>query len=89
MFPTSLVSSANMDAKLVMFWSISLIKIRKRIGPKTVPWGIPDITSDSLEMASSETIIIIIIIIQAVYKNASFCSIESLMSVLKCAITHS
>jgi hypothetical protein len=29
-----------------VFFVISLMKIRKRSGPNTVPWGTPDVTSD-------------------------------------------
>ena len=38
----SVVSSAKIEHWLLVDFGRSLIKMRKRTGPRTVPWGIPD-----------------------------------------------
>ena len=49
----SLASSAKSWQRLLTISSISLIKITKRIGPNTDPWGIPLFTGFQLERLSS------------------------------------
>ena len=39
----AVVSSANMEQLFVIEFGKSLMKIKNRRGPSTVPWGMPDI----------------------------------------------
>jgi hypothetical protein len=41
-----------------VFFVISLMKIRKRRGPNTAPWGTPDVTSD-LEECSLPALLLV------------------------------
>src|SRR5215469_4685680 len=43
------VSSANFEILLIMSVSKSLIYIIMRMGPRTDPWGTPQVTSDQFE----------------------------------------
>ena len=54
--PKTLVSSAYMDAILLISLSISQMNIKNNMGPSTVPWGIPDITSDFCDKVSPDII---------------------------------
>ena len=45
------MSSAKRETTFLIMLEISLTYIRKRTGPKTEPWGTPDLTGVSTEVA--------------------------------------
>ena len=44
------MSSANIDAVLLILLSMSLMRIKNKMGPRTVPWGTPLMTEDFIDL---------------------------------------